>query len=205
MSPIFIVFLLMLAAFLLLTLAAVVRGLWYVIRHPRSAAANAAKPGGSSTLTDGLLLLGVATAWYSVAMGWGGQFTLYPIYPDLAKVGPEAFNAFGHSYLLHLKILLLPLGVMCLAWVSLLWLAPYNVSRRTVWAIVGLCVAFVASTPFAAGAQDQMLAEGFSESLYAQLMWSNGIRSVLFTGVGLLSLVAIRSRWTTPSNDERGA
>jgi hypothetical protein len=205
MSPIFIVFLLMLAAFLLLTLAAAVRWVWHVIRHPRSAAASDAKPGEPTRVTDGLLLIGVALAWYSVAMGWGGQFTLYPIYADLAKVGPEAFNAFGHSYLLHLKISLLPLGVMCLAWVSLLWLPPYNVSRRTVWAIVGLCVAFVAVTPFAAVAQDQMLAKGFSESLFARLMWSNGARSVLFTAIGLLALAAVRSRWTTRSNHEPSA
>jgi hypothetical protein len=199
MSPIFIVFLLMLAAFLLLTLAAVVRALWHVIRNPKSEEGNA-KYGEPTRVTDALLLIGVALAWYSVAMGWGGQFTLYPIYADLAKVGPEAFNAFGHSYLLHLKISLLPLGVMCLVWVSLLWLPPYNVSRRTTWAIVGLCVAFVAVTPFAAVAQDQMLAHGFSESLFARLMWANGARSVLFTGIGLLSLTAVRSRWTTPSN-----
>ena len=204
MSPIFIMFLLMLAAFLLLTLAAVVRGVWHVIRNPRSEEGNA-KHGKPTRVTDGLLLIGVALAWYSVAMGWGGQFTLYPIYADLAKVGPEAFNAFGHSYLLHLKISLLPLGVMCLVWVSLLWLPPYNVSRRTAWAIVGLCVAFVAVTPFAAVAQDQMLAEGFSESLFARLMWANGARSVLFTGIGLLSLAAVRSRWTTPSNHKPGA
>jgi len=204
MSPIFIMFLLMLAAFLLLTLAAVVRVVWHVIRNPRSEEGNA-KHGEPTRVTDGLLLIGVALAWYSVAMGWGGQFTLYPIYADLAKVGPEAFNAFGHSYLLHLKISLLPLGVMCLVWVSLLWLPPYNVSRRTAWAIVGLCVAFVAVTPFAAVAQDQMLAEGFSESLFARLMWANGARSVLFTGIGLLSLAAVRSRWTTPSNHKPGA
>ena len=94
---------------------------------------------------------------------------------------------------------------MCLVWVLLLWLPPFNGSRRTVWAIVGLCVGFVAVTPFAAGEQDQMLVQGFSESLYALLVWSNGIRSVLFTAIGLLSLVAVRSRWNTHSNSERGA
>jgi hypothetical protein len=65
----FIVFLSMLAAFLLLTLAAAVRGVWHVIRHPRSAAASDAKPGEPTRVTDGLLLIGVALAWYSVAMG----------------------------------------------------------------------------------------------------------------------------------------
>lgn len=89
---------------------------------------------------------------------------------------------------------------MCLAWVLLLWFPCRNVTRRTGWVIVGLFVAFVAITPVAAIAQEQMHAHGFSESLYARLMWSNAIRAVLFTAIGLLSLAAVRSRWATPSN-----
>ena len=206
MSPTFLVFFSMLAAFLLLTLAAVMRWVWHLYRPPRqSAAIGVANPEEASALTDGLLLVGVATAWYSVAMGWGGQFTAYPIYADLARVGPEAFRAFGHGYLSRVAVVLLPLGVMCLAWGLLLWLPDPNVPRRTVWAIVGLCVAFVAVTPFAATAQSQMQAQGFSEALYARLMWSNAIRSLLFTAIGVLSLAAVRSRWTiTRSNHERG-
>jgi hypothetical protein len=206
MSPTFLVFFSMLAAFLLITLAAVMRWVWHLYRPPRQPTAiGVANPEETSALTDGLLLVGVATAWYSVAMGWGGQFTAYPIYADLARVGPEAFHAFGHGYLSRVAVVLLPLGVMCLAWGLLLWLPHRNVPRRTVWAIVGLCVGFIAVTPFAAIAQDQMQAQGFSETLYARLMWSNGIRSGLFTAIGLLSLAAVRSRWTRRSSHDQGA
>jgi hypothetical protein len=202
----FLVFLLMLVAFLLLAVCAAARWVWHRLRSP--AGPNAATAGildVPSAFTDGLLLIGAATAWYSVAAGWAGQLIIYPLYVDLAAVGPEAFQAFGHGYLSRIGIPLLPVGVMCLAWAMLLWFPHRFVPRRTVWAIVGLCVGFVAVTPFAAIAQDQMLAQGFSETLYARLMWSNGIRSVLFTAIGLLSLAAVRSRWTRRSSHEQDA
>jgi hypothetical protein len=197
MSPSFLVFLFMLAAFLLLTLAAVVRWVWHLFRPPRSAVASVGEP---STIPDGLLLTGVATAWYGVAGCWIAQFTIYPIYADFAPLGREAFHAFSRGYLSRLGIPLLPIGVMCLAWALLLWLPSRHVPQRTVSAVVILCVAFVAVTPFAAIAQEEMFAHGFSESLYTRLMWSNAIRSVLFTAIGLLSLTAIRSRWIIRSN-----
>lgn len=205
MAPIFIIFLSILTAFLLLTVAAVVRSALHFFRPPSSANSQVAESGNLSTISDGLLLAGVATSWYAVAMGWSGQFTGYPIYPDMAKVGTEAFNTFGHSYLSHLPVSLIPIGSMCLIWVLLLWFPSQYVPRRTVWVIVSLCVGFVIVTPFSAFAQDRMLEEGFSESVYGQLMWSNGARSVIFTAIGLLSLAAVRSRWTTPSNHEPGA
>jgi hypothetical protein len=205
MSPSFLVFLFMLAAFLLLTLAAAVRWVWHFFRPPRSAVASVAKLGEPSIVADGLLLIGVATAWYGVAGGWIAQFTIYPIYADFAPLGREAFHAFSRGYLSRIGIPLLPIGVMCLAWALLLWLPSRRVPQRAVSAVVILCVAFVAITPFAAIAQEKMFAHGFSESLYSRLMWSNGIRSVIFTAIGLLSLTAIRSRWTTRWNHEPGA
>jgi hypothetical protein len=190
-----IALLIMLAAFLLLTLAAAVRWVWQLLRPPApSTAASVAKPGEASTMTDGLLLVGVASAWHCVAMGWVCQFTIYPIYVDLAPFGPQVFHAFSLAYLSRLPIIVLPAGVMCLAWVLLLWFPGRDVSRRTVWAIVGLCVAFIAITTVAGSTQAEMGAHGFSESLYLRLMWSNAIRAVLFTAIGLLSLAALRIR-----------
>ena len=199
--------LIMLAAFLLLTLAAAVRWVWQLLRPPAPSTASVAKPGvgEASTVTDGLLLVGVALAWYCVAMGWVCQFTIYPIYVDLAPFGPQVFHAFSHAYLSRLPIIVLPAGVMCLAWVLLLWFPSRDMSRRAVWAIVGLCVAFIAITSVAGSTQGEMGAHGFSESLYLRLMWSNAIRAVLFTAIGLLSLAALRSRWTARSNHEQSA
>jgi hypothetical protein len=69
-----------------------------------------------------------------------------------------------------------------------------NVPKRLVWSIVALCVAFAVVTPFAAIAQGHMSAEGFSNDQYARLMLSNGVRTTIFTLIGLLALIAMRRR-----------
>lgn len=193
-------FTIMFAGFVLLTLAAAVRWVWELLRPPAPSTASAGKPseGEASTVTDSLLLVGVALGWYCVALGWVAQFTIYPIYADLAPF-PQAFHAFSQAYFWRLPIIVLPSGAMCLAWVLLLWFPCRNMSRRTAWAIVGLCVAFFAATMVAGPTHGELSAHGFSESLYQRLMWSNGIRAVILTAIGLLSLAALRSRWTTHS------
>jgi hypothetical protein len=202
MSPTTLALLILIAVFLLLTLTAAVRSLWLRLRSPGSSKTTSEWSFGKSTASDGLLLLGVAMAWYNVSSGWIAQLTIYPIYADMSVYGPQAFHAFRQGYLSRLPIIILPAGVMFLSWALLLWLPCRNVPPSIVWGVVALCVALVALTPIAAGAQDQMYNEGFSNDLHARLLWSHAIRSVLFTGIGLLSLAAVRSRWTTRSNHE---
>jgi hypothetical protein len=40
-----------------------------------------------------------------------------------------------------------------------------------------------------------MYEEGFSVVLYNRLIWSNAVRAVLFTLVGLLALQVVHQRW----------
>jgi hypothetical protein len=40
-----------------------------------------------------------------------------------------------------------------------------------------------------------MYDKGFSVVLYDRLIWSNGVRAVLFTLVGLLALQVVHRRW----------
>ena len=37
--------------------------------------------------------------------------------------------------------------------------------------------------------------DGFSVVLYDRLVWSNGVRAVLFTLIGLLALYIVHQRW----------
>jgi hypothetical protein len=196
MSLFFLAFLVMLAAFLLIVLAAVGRLVWHRLGPSAVAPSAGIESPQTSSVADILLLLAVAMTWYNVSSGWIAQLTIYPIYADMNAFGPQAFHGFGRGYLSRLPIIILPAGVMCLAWSLLLWLPIHNVPPRTVWIIVALCIAFVAITPIPAGAQDQMYNEGFSPDLHARLLWSNGIRAVIFTVIGLLSLASLRSRWT---------
>jgi hypothetical protein len=194
MRPVFLAFLLMLATFLLLSLAAAVRAVWLRLRPAGAAQIGVEQSPRYSNASDSLLLLAVATSWYSVAAGWAGQLVCYPIYADMSAYGPEVFHGYSHGYLSRYATGLWPVGVMCLTWAILLWVPCRNVPKRLVWSIIALCVAFVAVTPFAAIAQGQMFQEGFSNDLYARLMWSNGVRSVIFTFIGFLSLAAMRRR-----------
>jgi hypothetical protein len=191
----FVVFLSMLAVFFALALGAVARLVWRRVRRTSTSGGATSEPAKDSRFSDGLLLLGVAMAWYSVASGWICQLIIYPIYPDMSPFGEEAFHGFSRAYLSRLPAVILPMGMMCLAWVLLLWVRRPTVSPRIVWAIVGLCVAIVAVTPISAGAQDQMYLSGFSSDLHLRLMWSNGIRVLLVTIIGVLSLAALRGRW----------
>jgi hypothetical protein len=187
-------FALMLATFLLMTLAAAVRDLWRRLR-PIGTSHAASKPLLKSSVSDFLLLLGVAMAWYNVSSGWIAQLTIYPMYADMSTYGPQAFHGFGHGYLSRLPIIVLPAGVMCLAWALLLWVPCRNVPKWLVWTIVAFCVAFVAVTPIPATAQDRMYEEGFSNAVQTRLLWSNGIRAIIFTAIGILALNATRRRW----------
>src|ERR1700730_18881385 len=126
------VFLGMLAAFLLIALAAVARALWRWLPPAGTSRAALERPPLKSSVADLLLLLGVAMAWYNVSSGWIAQLTIYPMYADMSTYGPEAFHVLGRGYLSRLPIIVLPAGLMCLAWALLLWLPCRNVPKRIV-------------------------------------------------------------------------
>ena len=194
MSPFFLALAVMVAVSLLVSLAAVVRTVWLRLRPPGEAAAGGVQSPRYSNASDSLLLLAVAMSWYSVAAGWAGQLVCYPIYADMSAFGPQAFHAYSHGYLSRWATGTWPVGVMCLSWATLLWVPTRNVPKHLVWSIVALCVAFAVVTPFAAIAQDHMFAEGFSNDQYARLMLSNGVRTAIFTLIGILAFIAMRRR-----------
>jgi hypothetical protein len=195
MSPFFLALVGLVAASVLLSAAAAARSLWLHLQK-RSAPA----PGAGS---DSLLLLAVAASWYSVAAGWAGQLVCYPIYADMSALGPQAFHAYSNGYLSRWASGTWPVGMMCLSWALLLWMPARNVPTRLVWSIVGLCIAFAVVTPPAAIAQSRMFEEGFSSAHYDRLMLWNAVRTAIFSGIGVLALVAMHRRlmFTDPRSD----
>jgi hypothetical protein len=196
MSPVFLAFLVLLGAFVLISLAAAARIMWLRFRPSGTAALPSELSPRHPKAADALLLIATALAWYSVAGGWAAQLVIYPIYSDMSAFGPQAFHGFSHGYLSRFALGVLPIGVMCVAWALLLWFPCRNVPAGIVWSIIALCVAFVAVTPPAAGAQSHMYHEGFSNDMFDRLLWWNGGRSIIFTLIGFLSLAAVRRRWT---------
>jgi len=200
MSPFFIVFLSLLVLFLLLTLGICLLAVARRLRPTFSLLPSVGRPSKSRSLPEFLLLAATALTWYNVSSCWLAQTIFYPIYPDMAALSPEAFHAYGRAYLTRLHAIILPGGLMCLAWVLLLWVPHAGLRLWRIWTIVLLCVVFVGITPVPAGAQDDMYDFGFSPDLYWKLTWSHSVRTVIFTAMGLLSLFSVRDLLTGASH-----
>jgi SNF family Na+-dependent transporter len=198
MSLSFILFMLFVAMLLASVLIAAGAGIRAFLKRGKASSPRASQliaPSDRVQFADLLLLVAVAATWYNVSSGWVAEFAIYPIYPDMNQFGPQVFHGFGKAYLSRLPVIILPAGVMFLAWALLLWVPARGVSMKSIWLAVALCTAFVAITPLPAGAQGEMYDKGFSVVLYDRLIWSNGVRAVIFTLLGLLALYIVRQRW----------
>ncbi|HEV3243810.1 MAG TPA: hypothetical protein VGZ31_05310 [Chthoniobacterales bacterium] len=191
----FLLFAAMLVSSLLISIVAAARSLRRRAKTHGTELTSAAAPPVGGRLADVLLLIAVAATWYNVSSGWIAEFTIYPIYADMSQFGPQAFHGFSRAYLSRLPIIILPAGIMFLSWSVLLWIPCRGVPSRHIWLAIALCTAFVASTPLAAGAQDQMYSGGFSQEMYSRLLWSNGARAIIFTLTGLVALRIVYERW----------
>ncbi|MBO2009590.1 hypothetical protein [Hymenobacter negativus] len=185
----FLLFLAMLAASLLLFLGAVATAA--VTRRPLPIwlPQGAASP---------LQAAGVAALWFSVGACWLLYFNVYRIHVDMSLLGNAALQAFSRGYTRRLPIVVLPYGALCLLWTLALWAAPARVPRRAVWGIATLLVVSVASTPWAAGAQDAMQDHGYSEELYRQLQAAHLVRTLAITAAAVWALVAV---WRVPKSE----
>ncbi|WP_129779834.1 hypothetical protein [Peristeroidobacter soli] len=142
-----------------------------------------------------LQAVGIALLWVNVGVGWLLFFNVYRIHVDMSALGDLAFQAFSRGYTRRLPIVVLPYGAACLAWVLALWSAPARISRRALWGIATLCVVSIISTPWAAGAQDEMQAHGYTEHAYLQLQTSHLVRTIAVT---MAAVWALAEGWRLP-------
>ena len=185
----FLTFLAMLAAALLLYVGAV------------AAAAFARRPPPAwipAAVASPLQAAGLASLWISVGVGWLLFFNVYRLHVDMSALGDAAFQAFSRGYTRRLPIVVLPYGAMCLLWTLALWSAPARLSRRAVWGIATLMILSIASTPWAAGAQDAMQDHGYSEAAYRQLQASHLVRTLAVTIAAVWALVEV---WRVPRRE----
>ncbi|MEZ2416528.1 hypothetical protein [Luteibacter sp. RCC_6_2] len=184
----FVVFLAMLAVSVLLYLGAVATAA--ITRHSPPSFV----PG---TATSSLQAIGVALLWSSVGVCWLLFFNVYRIHVDISAYGDAAFQAFSRGYTRRLPIVVLPYAATCLVWTLALWSAPARMSRRTLWIIATMMIVSIASTPWAAGAQDAMQDHGYSEAAYRQLQASHLVRSVAVTIAAVWALAEV---WRLPKS-----
>lgn len=165
----FIVFLSMLGASALLYVGAVATAA--VRRGPPPALL----PGRAA---DALQFAHLALVWSSVGVGWLLYFNVYRIHVDMAALGDVPFKAFARGYTSRLPVVVLPYGAGILCATLGLWAAPGRFSRTALWGIATLWVLSVATTKWAAGAQDDFHDHGFSDAAFQQLQLAHLARTV---------------------------
>jgi len=185
----FVTFLATLAASLLLYLWAV--AIVAVKRH---------RPPGwvGGVAVSPLQAAGIALLWSVAGVGWVLFFNVYRIHVDMSAFGDASFQAFNRGYTRRLPIVVLPYGAMCLVWTLMLWSEPARISHRALWGIATLMVISIASTPWAAFAQDEMQDHGYSEEAYRQLQASHLVRTLAVTIAAVWALAEI---WRLPKLD----
>ena len=141
---------------------------------------------------------GIALLWSVAGVAWVLFFNVYRIHVDMSAVGDPAFQAFSRGYTRRLPIVVLPYGAMCLVWTLMLWSEPARISRRALWGIATLMVISIASTPWAAFAQDEMQDHGYSEAAYRQLQASHLVRTLAVTIAAVWALAEV---WRLPKLD----
>lgn len=189
----FVVFLVMLAASLLLYSGGVVTAIF------RRRSSPTFVPEAASSL---LQASGVALLWANVGVGWLLFCNVYPIHIDMAALGNEALQAFSRGYTRRLPIVVLPYGLTCLVWALALWSKPGRYSRRDLWGIATLCTISVLVTPFAAGAQGEMQEHGFTYDAYNELQTAHLVRTLALT---IAALWATIEGWRAPLREEQSA
>ena len=176
----FKIFLATLAASLLLYLGAVASAA--ITRRPPAAFIR-------GIAASRLQATGLALLWFCVGVCWLLFFNVYRIHVDLSAFGDAAFHAFSRGYTRRLPIVVLPYGATCLVWILALWSSPGRISRRALWGIATLCMLSILSTPWAAGALDDMQDHGYTQEAFQQLQTSHLVRSLALTIAAVWALV----------------
>lgn len=182
----FLCFLAMLAATLLLYVGAAATA--SVTRRPPPTFIHA-------SAASRLQAVGVALLWWSAGGCWILFFNVYRIHVDMNSVGDAAFHAFARGYTSRLPVVVLPYGATCLAWALALWAAPARISRGALWGIATLLIVSIASTPWAAGAQDDMHDHGYTQAAYDQLQSAHLVRTLTIT---IAAIWALAQGWRLP-------
>ena len=131
-----------------------------------------------------LLIANLVSTWYMVGLIWMVQIVHYPLF---AKVGSEEFVGYQIS---HQSLTTLAVGPPMLIEIAtavlLIWSRPAAVPSWIVFTALGLLAIVWASTAFLQVPCHEKLTAGFDAAVHARLVISNWIRTVAWTGRGIL-------------------
>ena len=131
-----------------------------------------------------LLIANLISTWYMVGLIWMVQIVHYPLF---AKVGSEQFVGYQVSHqTLTILVVGPPMLIEIVTAVLLIWIRPAAIPAWAVFAALGLLAVVWVSTAFLQVPCHEKLTEGFDASVHWRLVASNWIRTICWTGRGVL-------------------
>lgn len=141
-----------------------------------------------------VLLVHVAFTLALVGLIWFVQIVHYPLF---SRVGSSAFPGYHQGHMRRTTWVVVPLMLSELA--TALWLVAGYLDARLLWPWwnLGLLAAIWASTFLLQVPQHRRLAEGFADGAYHRLVDANWLRTIAWSGRGVLVLWALGNigRW----------
>lgn len=138
---------------------------------------------------NALLITNLISTWYMVGLIWMVQIVHYPLF---AKVGTEHYESYQISHQsLTTWVVGPPMLIEIATAVLLIWSRPASVPDWLIYTALGLLAIVWASTAFLQVPCHEKLTSGFDGAIHSRLVVSNWIRTVCWTGRGLLMIWAM--------------
>ena len=142
-------------------------------------------------MIEGLLLTQVVATLVMVGVIWFVQVVHYPL---MARVSASEFAAYEHEHQNRTTFVVAPtMLIEVVAAALLLVVVPPGVGRMLPAVGIALLVVIWLSTFLVQVPLHTRLAGGFDAGVHRKLVWSNWLRTVAWTGRGVLVLVMLRA------------
>ncbi|HKF78564.1 MAG TPA: hypothetical protein VKF59_20650 [Candidatus Dormibacteraeota bacterium] len=136
-----------------------------------------------------LLLVQAAAGWFAAGFIWTMQVLHYPLF---ARVGEADFPAYEREHNRRFFPLIVPsVLVVIVTAVALLFSRPGQVPVVAPILVLALAAVIVVSTARFQAPAHARLASGFDAAVHRGLVMGNWVRTIAWTAIGLLDLVAL--------------
>ena len=135
-----------------------------------------------------LLLINLVVTWYLVGLIWTVQWVHYPLFE---RVGKENFVDYEQSHSSRITpIVGIPMAIELLSAAWLCYASPPFINQSILWSGFVMVVAIWLSTALIQMPCHQKLLSGFDPPTHNRLVVSNWFRTLLWSGRGVLMLLA---------------
>lgn len=142
-------------------------------------------------MTKLLLLIHFASTWYLVGLCWLVQRVQYPL---MSRVGADTYRAYEQGHVAQIGPVVAPMMVLEIATALILFSSGEAVFRGPAFLVsLGLLAVIWGSTFFVQVPLHSALGQGFDASSHAALVQTNWIRTLAWTGRGVILIWLMHS------------